>query len=732
MDTPIPETVNPAENPLSTPNSAPNFLKKNFIIIIPAILAVLLIIIVTVVLLLPKNNKAIEQRPRENALNNQPQQTKASSQPKLKFESYILKNKQDLTPTVGDSTTYNLKTNFTEQDVSGIAVKFGLSKISSKGNNFLAEDSTDPSAINSFSLNKITGEIYAKFGGNQKSADYIPGQSAQASALQIINQLGLSYPIINCPVTYQASDQPEITYVECHRNWGAIGPQLVNYIAVMSLPLDLKIGSFIPGNIAPNTPTDTKIINVSNGDNNKARPNGYNTVTIGVRPDGRIASINSNLRWVETPNKVIPSSELITEAQAISIAQNGKTPLEISYSNSNVELSKIYPGNVGSAKMAIIDEILPVYLDYATDKKQTSYTPYYLIRGTANLDSGYAIKYEQILPAEKSKYNSSDIPSPELAQAEIMSSDSKQIQLGAITPTLTAVPFVETTVPPPSTNLLCTQADIDSEKNNIAHDQEGASYYGPYNVNVPGYGRVRLGWNYVRGGIYMENLVNGKEIDIRKVHTAAADQIGGVFLTGGPVPNNSGRTCEVRFIAAVTPELFFYPKVTTEITIDLLSPVVFTKPLAINSQWKIKAEPNGDLIGSNFIKRSYLYYEYDSGQTSFTQPRQGFIVNLNNIEALVSEISNRLDLNDKETNRLILDVKKTVDRFDSSYIRVGLLDQTTIEKQLPLIISPKPSTLHRVNLILSETDAKQTLRAPKIDPIIRSGYTVIEVGVSVE
>jgi hypothetical protein len=355
-----------------------------------------------------------------------------------------------------------------------------------------------------------------------------------------------------------------------------------------------------------------------------------------------------------------------------------------------------------------------------------------LIRGTANLDSGYSIKYVQVLPAEKSKYNSVDIPSEQLAQAEIMSSENRQIQLEAITPIPTAVPFVETPPPPPSSSLMCTQADIESEKNNIAHDQEGSSYYGPYSVSVPGYGQVTLGWNYVRGGIYLENLINGQEIDIKRVHAAAADQIGGVFKTGGPAPNNTGRTCEVRLIAPVTPELFVYPEKTTDIVINLLSPVVYTKPTATNNQWKITAQPNGNLTGSDSIKRTYLYYEYDSTRTSFTQPQRGFIVDRNNIKELIRKISTELILNNKETDRLILDVENTVDKFDSSYIRVGLLDQKTVEAQLPLIINPRPSTLHRVNLILSESNGKQALQNPKIDPIVRKGYTVIEVGVSVQ
>lgn len=95
-------------------------------------------------------------------------------------------------------------------------------------------------------------------------------------------------------------------------------------------PRKTSLGSLKLGGVLSDSPVDSSIININTGDNGKARPNDFNTVTVTIQDGGVIREVASNIRWIQTP-QTINASNIYTPEEALSqfLSHNAKLSLTI-------------------------------------------------------------------------------------------------------------------------------------------------------------------------------------------------------------------------------------------------------------------------------------------------------------------------------------------------------------------------------------------------------------------
>ncbi|MBI3443586.1 hypothetical protein HY008_02860 [Candidatus Woesebacteria bacterium] len=384
----------------------------------------------------------------------------------------------------------------------------------------------------------------------------------------------------------------------------------------------------------------------------------------------------------------------------------------------------------------------------------------YLIRGTAELTTGYRVRFTEVVPALRSGLSflppvggtvagaTSDVAgesTTNLAQAP-------GLHLGTFTPppteplptqppTPTNPPLLSPTFPsqqlPPSTSGCRPSVSQLEPLYELDGVQFGRSVLtGGLDPNLYGY------WYYVRNSsITTERQV----LDIVRRISRQLELDPGQSETVGAIGKRqrsyedilaefrANNDCPVR-ISGPSPSLYLYPKQLTTVTISLGSPLTYTDPTVNNNSWSILSQPDGTLSESgikNYESWEKLYYEYDKRKITFTEPSEGFVVKRGEWEAEVRNIASHLKLTSKETEDLVTDVRNTlIDVKDSPYLKISFVDRKEIDEKLPMTISPKPDIFHRVHLYLTPLSQLINILQPTIVPLERNGFTALELGVA--
>jgi len=218
---------------------------------------------------------------------------------------------------------------------------------------------------------------------------------------------------------------------------------------------------------------------------------------------------------------------------------------------------------------------------------------------------------------------------------------------------------------------------------------------------------------------------------------------------------NKNPNCPKRLTGS-TPTLFVYAPEKTQLTIKPDANITYSNPPLANNvtnfsslSWQIAASPDGALSPITYPDKvedprskhrdnleprtySYLYYEYEP--VSFTKPKNGWIIKKSNLKSFARNvISPQLKLTALEENRLVFELNHASFDLSSNYLFIGLIDQKEIDKKLPLEINPKPNTLLRYHFYVSPvssscSSAIHCLPLPKLSPILRSDFMIIELG----
>lgn len=215
-------------------------------------------------------------------------------------------------------------------------------------------------------------------------------------------------------------------------------------------------------------------------------------------------------------------------------------------------------------------------------------------------------------------------------------------------------------------------------------------------------------------------FVKGSGEDLARNMNISADRSFGLGLR-----SNNVQDC---YVTGSSPSIFIYPKSKTKMSITP-SYITYADPAVINSTWTGFADTNGNFSTNNKIEFPFLYYEYTSTKVSFNTPTEGYSIPYNQWEQVITDISNQINLNKKELERLMTETLTELKQHPASaYLNIYIVPQNEINQKLPLEISPKPKNLHRLHLLIKPSNNVINLATPVIQKFERDDFTVVEIG----
>lgn len=134
----------------------------------------------------------------------------------------------------------------------------------------------------------------------------------------------------------------------------------------------------------------------------------------------------------------------------------------------------------------------------------------------------------------------------------------------------------------------------------------------------------------------------------------------------------------------------------------------------------------------NGITTDSIKYDYIQGIKKINPPSYGSITTRKGLNSVLTNYSQNLGLNEKETTDLISFAEN---RITSPYVFVSFFDQKKSEEILPLSFTPEPDNYLNIVFYFKEYDTNPayTPVSPKFgDPLNRSGFTAVEISELVE
>jgi len=649
--------------------------------------------------------------------------------PQVSFEKYQLATTHPTLP--NQITLYTFKTDYFEQEIKDFAAKFGLFDIQSISSDFIIAKNLDsPKDYGHLVFNKKTGAFsFHSFGIHKPRFSSLTNPSAVARAF--LNEKGLIDETITTHATYQIKGIDDVTFVEFHRGWNQTGLPIFNIVGLLNLDETIKLADLRLGTIDQKTPDNELIINTSDDYNGKERPNDFGTITVAVLNDGTIFSIESNLRQIEKSQTI--TDTLLTPQQAFENIEKGSGLFQLTIPSGEgiVDFNRVYPNNLAQAKSATVTDFVIAYLEKPPAINQSFLQPVYFFKGKAILDSGYQVNWVQAIPSIASTAN--------------ILGDT--IEFGSFTPPPTPTPTsTPTPIPTPTLSLSRSRCNPNENQLNNIIELSGLGKVGTFNGS---YGHQYYFLPPQDQSLPSLELVLeefkklGISARMRAIHKIRSRDW------------NKNPNCPKRLTGS-TPTLFVYAPEKTQLTIKPDANITYSNPPLANNvtnfsslSWQIAASPDGALSPITYPDKvedprskhrdnleprtySYLYYEYEP--VSFTKPKNGWIIKKSNLKSFARNvISPQLKLTALEENRLVFELNHASFDLSSNCLFIGLIDQKEIDKKLPLEINPKPNTLLRYHFYVSPvssscSSAIHCLPLPKLSPILRSDFMIIELG----
>jgi len=168
-----------------------------------------------------------------------------------------------------------------------------------------------------------------------------------------------------------------------------------------------------------------------------------------------------------------------------------------------------------------------------------------------------------------------------------------------------------------------------------------------------------------------------------------------------------------------------YPKEKTEVTVNFEkeSNLTTTYP-KFKNEWKVTANPNGDLYAANGKYYYALYWEEkENHKVSF---EEGFYVTKDNAIEFLEEKLSIIGLNNKERNEFIMYWLPILEKNEKSLVYFELTEER--ESFNKIIISPKPDSLLRVAIHVKKVNDEVNLKMQKLTSFTRNGFAAVEWG----
>lgn len=738
-------------------------------------ISVLVVILVQIFLLTFFNsNQTSAPIPQDN-------NSTVQNAPDVKFNLYSINKPPVLNPQ--DHYLYTLKSNFTDEQIQNIARNLGInSELESDSDNKVLAFSPDNGV---FEFDRITGEFKAISFSPAPATSQFP----EVSAIDLLNDLGLYDPTIDCSITYKRYDTPHTTFVECHRTWELMSAPLVTLPGVLNT-YDFNVDNIRVGYVGQAGLDDPEVYDISTGENGKARPIDFNSVTIGIK-NNEIVSIDSNMRWVESVSPVT-SEEIISYSEAINSLASGNTRLSLVIPEGQYsEWNDVFPDNQAFAQNANVTSINLIYLESLGGEKQITYEPMYLVYGTAKIESGHSVKFVQAVSALK---NPNVLGEQALAQAGF-DEQRESLQIRDFIPE-SPTPTIPSENPPEK---IVEEADCRFGTQRLT----GKPWIEEtFSLDIPGYGRMdvlrrnRSGTLFVksteasdssisaaRNAIfqaledqYIFNYANREDKSLRlkdygnlvNLYEQAFGQnpdtpgfgVNFFFLPRYAYAKGLGHDRHDRLVEnferraieidegrpGIIREAGF--PLDHDISLFMLwdgnsekwkgcyltggSPFIFLytdkkTDVSINPSHVVYKNPDSDWSFSLNGSTS-LYYEFDKSKVKLAGTDYGYSFEYSKTENALESIARDLGLNSEETRAFKIEIENSLQSLNPEYLSLRLVSEEELNEKLPLKVSPKPDNSTRIHFLI-ETE-KLDLKVPDLEKIKRSGFSLVEIGAS--
>jgi len=170
--------------------------------------------------------------------------------------------------------------------------------------------------------------------------------------------------------------------------------------------------------------------------------------------------------------------------------------------------------------------------------------------------------------------------------------------------------------------------------------------------------------------------------------------------------------------------LYLYGNSGQKVKVTILTPVSNASPVQNgNFTATLKSNGNMEVDGNEYDS---IDFDYTSAIKRFTPPSYGSIVQKSQLTKTVKQYSDKLGLNEKETNDLI---QYATSVAKGKYIFVSFFDHKTSHAILPITFDPKPDVYRNIVFYFKNLDQKPniSINPPTFDPIKRHGLTAIEI-----
>lgn len=697
---------------------------RKFFIIAGASLILLVLVLTTLIVSSKLKTKIIsgkssgtpssfQQKTNQNSIfpsakKEQEQPQKILPFPKTQFASWSQAPNPLYQPT--SVAIYYFKQIYSQEEVLSLAKKLSLSgNIEQVKDNLLVTEVDEVNNQSSTLIFNTETNNFAYLSTKGIPLPSLPNKTVQEKVNLFLKSLFFDSTLSNA-IFYKKKNKPDITYFEIHRDWQKAGLPILNSIGLLNLPEDQPLSTLSIASQTTDIPQDPDIYQSSDNKDGLARQTDFNTITIGVQDkEGKVISLASNLRQLETNKLSLNSLDSFDQAYLRLKNNQSESILTTPSGTGTASFDKVYPGNIAIAKNAIITESFIAYLEQPPTVTQSTLSPYYIFRGYSQLDSGYRVNFIATVPAVETKVlGASDERTLKIGEAGFSAQSPTPFPTPTPTstpipaPTSTPIPIpTSTPIPIPTSNPKIVSCTI-----NVANCK-----------NIRTVGEIQVGECNSRSNLYYipkEGDCNTAECLIN-ILTVLTGEIAGQRKPERIIKEFSS-TCPTR-ITGPSPSLFIYSKRGERLTVIPIKTITYVDPsFNGDNQWNI----------DDSFSRDYLYYEYQP--VKFDRPKEGWFIEKNNLEKFAGKISSQLQLNTKESERLIFELRHATSDVKGNNLFIGLISQEELDRKLPLIITPKPDKIYRYHFYITETKEHQKVKPPLLLPIERFPEMILELG----
>ena len=175
------------------------------------------------------------------------------------------------------------------------------------------------------------------------------------------------------------------------------------------------------------------------------------------------------------------------------------------------------------------------------------------------------------------------------------------------------------------------------------------------------------------------------------------------------------------------PIIYLYPKESMNIKVELGYPNKLTTTYPkYKDYWLVYATPEGTLIDKDTKRKYYSLFWEGINTISSGIKDEGFIVKGEDARVFLEEKLEILGLNYKEQEEFIIYWLPKLESNKYNYIRFETLEEQN--RNMPLIITPIPDTIIRINMEYKALDSKIDVKEQTLTKVKREGFTVVEWG----